>query len=110
MNRPPRRSARQSPLFAQDAQRALESAIEAAEQLAIYYEHRAKQPRRALDLIRVAITELQAAQRVGNLAKDRAAKMESRLSRRLTRLERRCVGALLFGRSQSGNRSVDTTA
>ncbi len=100
----------QSPPFAQDAQCALESAIEAAEQLAIYYEHRAKQPRRALDLIRVAISELQSAQRVGNLSRDRAAKVESRLSRRLTRLERRCDGALPFGRSQSGNRSVDTIA
>lgn len=100
----------QSPLFAQDAQRALESAIEAAEQLAIYYEHRAKQPRRALDLIRVAIAEFQAAQRDGKLARDRACKIESRLARRLSRLERRCAGALPFGRSQSGNRSVDTTA
>jgi len=84
---------KETPLLADDAQRALESAIEAAEQLAIYYEHRAKQPRRALDLIRTAIAELQAAQRNGKFARDRAGKIEARLARRLTRLERRSAGA-----------------
>ena len=81
-------------LLAEDAQRALESAVEAAEQLAIYYEHRVKQPRHALELIRAAISELRVAQRAGKLAKDRASKMEARLARRLTRLERRCAGEL----------------
>ena len=47
-----RLSATMSAILAEDAQRALEAAIEAAEQLAIYYEHRAKQPRRAAELIR----------------------------------------------------------
>jgi uncharacterized protein YprB with RNaseH-like and TPR domain len=83
----------ESPLLAEDAQRALESAIEAAEQLAIYYEHRVKEPSRALDLIRAAIDELQEAHRDRKLAKDRAGKIEARLARRLTRLERRCTGA-----------------
>jgi len=100
----------ESPLFAQDAQKALEAAIEAAEQLAIHYEHRVKQPRRALDLMRVAISELQAAQKNGILTQDRARKMEARLARRLVRLERRCAGAALFGRSQPGTRSINTTA
>ena len=100
----------ESPLFAQDAQRALESAIEAAEQLAIYYEHRAKQPQRALDLMRAAISEFQAAKHNGIVARDRAGKIESRLARRLTRLERRCAGALVLEHAQSGNRSVDTSA
>jgi uncharacterized protein YprB with RNaseH-like and TPR domain len=86
---------KEAPQPAEDAQRALESAIEAAEQLAIYYEHRVKQPRRALDLIRAAIAELQTAQRDGKLAKDRAGKIEARLIRRLTRLERRCTGTSL---------------
>jgi uncharacterized protein YprB with RNaseH-like and TPR domain len=89
---PSRRNA--SALHAEDAQRALESAIEAAEQLAIYYEHRVKEPRRALDLIRAAITELQAAQRNAKRASVGTGKIEARLSRRLTRLERRCEGAL----------------
>jgi len=97
-----------APQPAEDAQRALESAIEAAEQLAIYYEHRVKQPRRALDLMHAAIAELQAAQRDGKFAMDRGGKIEARLARRLMRLERRCAGAPLFGRSRSGNRSIDT--
>ena len=82
---------KQTPVLADDAQRALESAIEAAEQLAIYYEHRAKAPRRALELIRAAISELQAAQRDAKFACIRAGKIEARLARRLTRLERRCA-------------------
>ena len=87
----PKAKRNQAPLLADDAQKALESAIEAAEQLAIYYEHRAKEPRRALDLIRAAISELQAAQRDGNFAKDRLGKIQARLTRRLKRLERRCA-------------------
>ena len=83
----------QASLLAEDARRALESAIEAAEQLAIYYEHRAKQPRRALELVRAAIAESRAAHSDGFLANQRAIKIESRLARRLTRLERRCAGA-----------------
>jgi hypothetical protein len=81
----------ETPLFVEDAQRALESAIEAAEQLAIYFEHRVKQPRRALELARQAIVELKAAQRDGKLAKDPGSKIEARLARRLARLERRCA-------------------
>ena len=81
----------EAPLLAEDAHRALESAIEAAEQLAIYYEHRVKEPRRALDLIRAAIAGFQdAAERDGNFSKDRARKIEARLTRRLTRLQCRC--------------------
>ncbi len=96
---------KEAPLLAEDAQRALESAIEAAEQLAIYYEHRVKQPRRALDLIRAAIAELQAAQRDGKLAKDRACKIEARLARRLMRLERRCAGAPVVAQASACGRS-----
>ncbi len=84
---------KEAPLLAEDAQRALESAIDAAEQLAIYYEHRAKEPRRALDLMHATIAEWHAARRDGKLAKDRAEKIEARLRRRLARLERRCAGA-----------------
>ena len=91
----------EAPLFIEDAQRALESAIEAAEQLAIYYEHRVKQPRRALDVMRAAIAELQAAQHNAKLAKDRARKIEARLTRRLTRLERRCARAPLVAQASA---------
>jgi hypothetical protein len=90
-------------LLAEDARKALESAIEAAEQLAIYYEHRVKEPRRALDLVRAAVAELHAAQCGGPLTNDRAAKIETRLSRRLSRLERRC-GSAAPGKNRPGHR------
>jgi uncharacterized protein YprB with RNaseH-like and TPR domain len=96
----------ESPLLAEDAQRALESAIEAAEQLAIYYEHRAKQPRRALDLMRAAITELKEAQREGRFTKECAGKIEARLTRRLTRLERRSAGTSLLSPLRTANSRV----
>ena len=75
----------------EDSQRALEAAIEAAEQLAIYYEHRAKQPHRAAELTSHAIAELRIAQRDGVIAGARADKIEGRLTRRLLRLERQCT-------------------
>jgi uncharacterized protein YprB with RNaseH-like and TPR domain len=76
-------------VLVEDAQRTLETAIEATEQLAIYYEHRAKQPPRAADLIRTAIAELQGAKSLGGIEPGRATRIEARLSRRLLRLERR---------------------
>jgi hypothetical protein len=80
--------------LAEDARKGLEFAIQAAEQLAIYYEHRVREPRRALDLIRAALAELHDAARDETLANDRAAKIEERLCRRLQRLQRSCDGAL----------------
>jgi hypothetical protein len=95
-------------LLAEESHTALESAIEAAEQLAIYYEHRAKQARPALDLVRAALAELQAAaQRDRTFSRDRAMKMEARLARRLMRLERRCAkGHLPTQASSSGCSSL----
>jgi tetratricopeptide (TPR) repeat protein len=81
----------ESPLLAEVEQKALESAIEAAEQLAMYYEHRVKEPQRALDLIRAAIGELQEAHPARGFTQVCAEKIEARLTRRLTRLERRCA-------------------
>jgi uncharacterized protein len=78
----------------EDAQNALESAIEAAEQLAIYYEHQAKQPQHAAELTSHAIAELRTAQREGGIAAARAHKIEARLTRRFARLERRCATAI----------------
>jgi hypothetical protein len=97
----------EAPLLVEDAQKALESAIEAAEQLAIYYEHRVQQPRRALDLIRAAVAELNAAQGDGKLAKDRGGKIQARLSRRLTRLKRRCAGKSFVSSLEDANRTFD---
>ena len=78
-------------LIADEGRKALESAIEAAEQLAIYYEHRAKEPHRALKLVRASITELQAARRSGKISRPAEEKMKARLIPRLNRLEKRCL-------------------
>jgi hypothetical protein len=78
-------------LSVEDSLKTLESAIEAAEQLAIYYEHRAKQPYRAAELIRASIAEFRDAQSVIGVELSRANKIEARLARRLARLERRCA-------------------
>jgi len=74
-----------------DAEKGLAAAIEAAEQLAIYYEHREKQPQRAAELVRAAIVELRDARQNEAIAEARATQMESRLAHRLARLERRCA-------------------
>ena len=79
---------KKSAVTLEDTQKALEAAIEAAEQLAIYYEHRAKQPHRAAEMTSHAIAELRNAQRDGGIAAARAKKIEARLTRRLARLER----------------------
>jgi uncharacterized protein len=73
---------------ADDSQKALQGAIEAAEQLAIYFEHRARQPRRAAELTRSAIEELQSAKRTSSIQGVWTRKLEERLLRRLARLER----------------------
>jgi uncharacterized protein len=81
----------QSAVLAEDSRKSVEAAIEAAEQLAIYYEHRVKQPRRAVELIRAAMAELRNAKGKGGIAAARATKIDSRLAHRLARLERRCA-------------------
>ena len=90
---------------AEEAQKALESAIEAAEQLAIYYEHRAKQPPRAIELIRTAIADLHDARNVGGIDPARESKIEARLFRRLARLERRCAITTNADLLRTGNAS-----
>ncbi len=80
---------RKKAILADDAAKALETSIEAAEQLAIYYEHRAKQPRRAAELVRAAIAELQEKGHSSGIKPSRATRIGARLSRRLSRLERR---------------------
>ena len=96
---------RGTPFFGEDERKAVETALEAAEQLAIYYEHRGKQPARARELIRAAVSELQEARRAGGLSRDRAGRVEARLMRRLARLERRCGERSFFGVVSPGNRS-----
>jgi len=73
-----------------EAQRSLEVAIEATEQLAMYYEHQAKQPQQALKLMTLATTELREAQNLGKIASVRVTRLEERIARRTARLMRRC--------------------
>ncbi|MBZ5661825.1 MAG: ribonuclease H-like domain-containing protein [Acidobacteriia bacterium] len=80
-----------SAILAEDARKGVQAAIEAAEQLAIYYEHRVKQPQRAAELVRAAIKELGDAQHNGGIEPARAIKLDRRLAHRLARLERRAM-------------------
>src|SRR6266403_3016569 len=96
---------KKSAVTLEDTQKALEAAIEAAEQLAIYYEHRAKQPQRAAELTAHAIAELRSAQRDGGIAAARAQKIEARLRRRLARLERHSATRTTPDLLRAGNSS-----
>ena len=78
--------------------------LDAYEQLAIYYEHRAGSPQRALDLTRDALDALATSWRRGNVPPAAYRRLRARLAKRLERLEnpaprgarRRPVGAELF--------------
>jgi len=65
-------------------------AFRAYEQLAMYFEHREKEPHRAAELTRKALASLAGARgsRWGAFDKSRANNLEARFRRRLTRLER----------------------
>jgi hypothetical protein len=63
--------------------------LEAYEQLAIYYEHRAREPNRAAAVTREALEVLQKALRQGRLGAEQHVKWEIRLSHRLARLSRK---------------------
>jgi uncharacterized protein YprB with RNaseH-like and TPR domain len=79
--------------------------FEAYEQLAIYYEHRAREPQRAAGLARKALLELRNANRLGAIPS--SAYRERRLSfeRRLARLERK-AGRSLLDALESESRTV----
>ena len=99
----------ESTILPEDTRKAVESSIEAAEQLAIHHEHRAKEPRRALELVRATLAELQAARRAGTISREYDSRMRERFNRRLERLERRCTTAPLFSRSRSATRPTAKT-
>jgi hypothetical protein len=65
--------------------------------LAIYYEHRTRQPQQALEFTRQALAELHRAHRVGTIAAGRYHGWKARFERRLTRLERKLSLTLLGG-------------
>jgi len=72
-------------------------AIQAFEQLAIHYEHRAREPHRAAEYARAARLELRQALRLGLIEPARGRKLQGRLDHRLARLERKGgqIGRLL---------------
>ncbi len=76
--------------------------VEACEQLAIYYEHRARQPERALEMTREALGALQRAARAGLLTPEKHARLRARWQRRLERLERKTARGLLGPNSPHG--------
>jgi hypothetical protein len=62
---------------------------EAYEQLAIYYEHEAREPRRALALAREALAQLRRANQVGTIAAAEFRRTKARFEHRMLRLERK---------------------
>ncbi len=67
----------------------LDTVLEAYEQLAIYYEHRAREPARAAGLTREALARLRSSLRAGRLEPGRYRRWQTRLEHRLARLMRR---------------------
>jgi uncharacterized protein YprB with RNaseH-like and TPR domain len=72
--------------------------LEAYEQLAMYYEHRAREPHRAAALAKKALVELRNASRLGTIAAGAYRERAIRFERRLARLERKSAGPLLVPR------------
>jgi uncharacterized protein YprB with RNaseH-like and TPR domain len=68
---------------------------EAYEQLAIYYEHEARDPRRALTLAREALDQLRGANQMGTVAASAYRKTKERFEHRILRLERKASRTLL---------------
>lgn len=62
---------------------------EAYEQLAIYYEHRARDPNEAREIVRRALDELRRASRIGAIAPSAYQEFKTRFEHRLARLDRK---------------------
>jgi uncharacterized protein len=75
--------------------------LEAYEQLAIYHEHRARDPHVARALVRRALAELGKAECSGILAPGARRQSRARFERRLARLERK-MGRMLLDASHAG--------
>ncbi len=69
--------------------------LEAYEQLAIYYEHHAREPHRAAGVARKALAELRRANRLGTMAATAYRLCRERFEHRLARLERKAGRSLL---------------
>lgn len=68
---------------------------EAYEQLAIYYEHKARDPEQAQQIVRQALNELRRAFQVGDIAPGAYREFKARFDRRTERLERKSRKPLL---------------
>jgi uncharacterized protein len=68
---------------------------EAYEQLAIYYEHEAREPRRALELAREALAQLRRANQTGTIPASEFRRIKARFEHRLLRLEGKANRTLL---------------
>jgi uncharacterized protein len=77
--------------------------LEAYEQMAIHYERRLREPRRAAALVREALAELGRAARPGTPAPFFCARYRKRFEKRLARLERRARRARLDGIADAGD-------
>jgi tetratricopeptide (TPR) repeat protein len=62
---------------------------EAYEQLAIYYEHKGRDPEEALRVVRQAVNELRLASQTGDIAPGAYREIKARFGRRMMRLERK---------------------
>jgi Tfp pilus assembly protein PilF len=68
---------------------------EAYEQLAIYHEHNARDPRRAREIVRQALDELRRANRTGTISPGAYRQINARFEHRMGRLERKSMRPLL---------------
>jgi len=69
---------------------------EAYEHLAIYYEHEAREPGRALALAREALAQLRSANQAGTIAATEYRRTKARFEHRIVRLERKTAGRTLL--------------
>lgn len=67
---------------------------EAYEQLAIYHEHNARDPRRAREIVRQALDELRRANRTGTISPGAYRQINARFEHRMGRLERKSMRPL----------------
>ena len=65
--------------------------LEAYVELAMYYEHRARQPDRAAEIVGEALAELRRARTFGFASPDRIGKLRMELGKRLSRLNLKCA-------------------
>jgi uncharacterized protein len=81
--------------------------FEAYEQLAIYYEHRAREPHRAAELARQALLGLRKANRLGTISPAAYREYRLRFEQRLARLERKSASILLDGVESESHTGAD---